>query len=65
VSPTYIELIRKANLRSLEGEIWNLDGCELCLILKDNMHALLACDVRTATESGRQNLPISESSGEE
>ncbi|HEU0038887.1 MAG TPA: hypothetical protein VFR76_06410 [Verrucomicrobiae bacterium] len=65
MSPTYIELIRKANLRSLEGEIWNPDGCQLCLILKDNMHALLACKVRAAAESNRQNLPISQSRGGE
>jgi hypothetical protein len=42
VSALYIETIRKANLRSLKGEIWKPKDCKLYLILEDNMDALFA-----------------------
>src|SRR5229473_1558668 len=45
LSPPYIETIRKANLRSLKGEIWKPGDCKLCLILKDNMYVLLAAKI--------------------
>src|SRR6266849_4794792 len=56
VAPAYIELIRKANLRSLEGEIWKPEKCKLCLTLKDNMYVLLACENHHATIT--QTVPI-------
>jgi hypothetical protein len=42
LSPAYIESIRKADLRSLEGKIWKFEDCKLCLMPKDNMYVLSA-----------------------